>query len=74
MEEEIKSCPFCGSEADLLHSVEMYTGDNRCSYVQCKNEECGARTKSVSISYAYSSDLRVIELWNQRAAGVRESD
>lgn len=61
--DKIKPCPFCGGEARLLHGSEGLTG-TRTSFVKCG--ECGCRTSAFAVDARYSSDERVIEIWNKR--------
>lgn len=57
-----ENCPFCDGLAILNHDR---TSDNQVtSYVKC--QECGARTREVIISEAYSSDDEALALWNTR--------
>ena len=57
----ILPCPFCGKTGRLNNSV--FNGATH-SFIQC--EGCGATTKKVMISTQYSSELKVVELWNKR--------
>ena len=61
---ELKSCPFCGGEAELKH--QTYAISNVVySYVICK--ECGASTATIKQSPSICSDDKAIEAWNKRA-------
>ena len=48
--DELKSCPFCGGEAD------EYAEDE---YLQIECQKCGARSRK-------DSDMDAIEAWNRR--------
>ena len=50
MDEKLKSCPFCGGEAD------EYAEDG---YLQIECRKCGARSRK-------DSDMDAIKAWNQR--------
>ena len=54
MSEEIKPCPFCGSEAVIGAWYEY--GE---PFIECSNPRCGAHIE------LYSSDLN-IRAWNRR--------
>lgn len=59
--EELKPCPFCGSDEPLMHNVEIeHNGKWLKRYeVYCNN--CGART--LRVRQEESAILR----WNRRA-------
>lgn len=59
--EKLKGCPFCGGEASLQHKKNT-TG--WVSYIKCKS--CDITSLEVPVSFRYSSDQKVIELWNRR--------
>jgi Lar family restriction alleviation protein len=62
MSEEIKSCPFCGDEAMLLH-VDCVEGEAVDFYsIQCANESCGVQPDSVEMG----NKDEIIEAWNTR--------
>lgn len=57
---ELKPCPFCGSEAELVY----YGLNGNFKVIQCS--VCGARTRM------FNSDIikrgeNVVEAWNKRA-------
>lgn len=54
--EELKSCPFCGSPAELTHTK---TWDY---YVRCTNKACAARTRQY-----HENDVGAVSAWNARA-------
>jgi len=58
---ELRPCPFCGSEAVLEHIIS-------CSQPasQCRCKECSAATKFFVVGYGYSSDEKAIKAWNRR--------
>lgn len=51
---ELKPCPFCGGEAEIISGFGKYT-------VQCKKGGCMA-----NISWASNKDY-AIKAWNRRA-------
>ena len=53
---ELKPCPFCGSEAFIVHFTQ-----NAC-YVKCDNHDCMASQK------VYGTEAEAIEAWNTRAS------
>lgn len=57
-----ENCPFCDGLAILYH--DRTSTNQVTSYVQC--QDCGARTREVVISEAYSSDDEAMALWNTR--------
>ena len=61
---ELKSCPFCGGEAELEHP-HSFGSSLEYSGVRCIR--CRARTEPILKSFAYSSDEKAIEAWNRRA-------
>lgn len=70
---ELLPCPFCGGEAEIVHSME---NDPPCHYdsvrVRCKN--CHASIeKRISDGYygMYCDDETISKLWNNRAALLR---
>lgn len=54
--EDLKPCPFCGSEA----SVHSGTEDH---YVLCRNDDCVAAL----VARSFSSREEAIAAWNKRA-------
>ena len=58
---ELKSCPFCGGDAQLDHSQ---VGFGVYSKVRCI--KCHCSTKNFGISTKVSSDELAIEAWNKR--------
>ena len=61
---DLKSCPFCGSEAELTHG--KFDGKGT-SYVCCTR--CGATGEFFCISYDHASDDLAIAAWNKRTGG-----
>lgn len=56
-EEELKPCPFCGSEA------KHYYDDNgwmNTDWVSCENDDCGAQT------CLHESKELALAAWNRR--------
>lgn len=56
MTDDLKSCPFCGRDAECLH---IYAGEE---IVRCENEGCHVRPCLASDDMDTS-----MALWNQRA-------
>lgn len=57
MNEELKPCPFCGGEAEIIiFSVEYGTVT-----VGCTNEEC-----DITMGKAFFTDKEAIQHWNRR--------
>lgn len=56
MGENLKSCPFCGSEAEM---VTNRSGDN---FVRCTNKQCAAKTR---LYHENEAGARIA--WNKRA-------
>jgi Lar family restriction alleviation protein len=54
--EELKPCPFCGSEASLFSGTEDH-------YVLCRNTDCAAAL----VARSFSSEGEAISAWNRRA-------
>lgn len=55
---EIKNCPFCGGEAELLHGV------GKSSYVMCV--KCKASSEYIFSTPNLCSDDEAIKKWNER--------
>jgi Lar family restriction alleviation protein len=53
MSEDIKPCPFCGSEENLEKDGTFYE-------IVCSNYECGAEINS------FKNKEHTIEVWNHR--------
>lgn len=59
MSEELKPCPFCGSEADFITKGRSWWA------VECLNERnCGI---FLPVDSAYTSKDYAIKAWNTRA-------
>lgn len=58
---ELKPCPFCGGEAELVD----YGLNARYKGVTCG--ECGARTRFFSPEIGIGGEFAAIEAWNRRA-------
>lgn len=58
MNEQLKKCPFCGSEADTAYN-------ERFNYqVFCTNDSCFMNTITM---YGMATEEDAIEAWNRRA-------
>lgn len=59
-EKELKSCPFCGGEAKLVHGFPgKQKPQSKQAFVRCKN--CGAKIKTVfDFPYAGIKEVSVI--------------
>lgn len=60
MSEQLKPCPFCGSEAEMVSS--QVAEDTTETWAYCKS--CGARTEGFEA--AYSEHEGVASDWNNR--------
>lgn len=60
---ELRTCPFCGSEAEITHDP-MFGSDNPTEYyrVQCKNKDCSMGNPDA----LFDSKEQIIEEWNTR--------
>lgn len=59
---KIKSCPFCGGEAELI-TRQGKTYDGRvydCYRVTCKNVDCEVTT------FDFSTPKKAVRVWNRR--------
>ena len=54
MSEELKTCPFCGGEAEITKWHEGY-------FVECREQRCGGTIG------AYKTEAGAIGAWNTRA-------
>lgn len=64
---ELKPCPFCGADAELL-DVRKFLVVSKFSYiftysVKCSNKECGVKPYT---KYS-STEEEAIRAWNRRA-------
>lgn len=63
--EELKSCPFCGGDAEMEIKYGDYGYNPDIYSVKCKR--CNAKIGKVSNNYADLSD-DVVKAWNRRAS------
>ena len=62
---DIRKCPFCGSEAELHHfRTELALFSQEASVVRCK--ECGARGQSFKAALERCADDEAVKGWNRR--------
>lgn len=60
----LKPCPFCGGQAELIHNSIGFAFDRIVSAVKCV--QCGARTRTFEMSTEFSCDDKAVEMWNTR--------
>ncbi len=60
MSEELKTCPFCGGEAEIYD-----TGDGISFFIGCRTDRCYLSIKQQCIGQ-YSKQEQMIEAWNRR--------
>lgn len=67
MPNELKPCPFCGSEARLFSFCEGVYDETKLKHnVQCLNEkDCFARVGR-DWAFGYETKEEAIEAWNRR--------
>lgn len=58
MSEELKPCPFCGGEAELLETKD-FKGQTFSACIMCRECEC--------ITCHFASKSTAIEAWNRRS-------
>jgi Lar family restriction alleviation protein len=58
MKQELKPCPFCGSDA--MSDTELIRPKYRVGFVECLGEECHVIIRA-------RTEKKAIELWNRRA-------
>lgn len=58
---DLKSCPFCGGEAEITKWHEGY-------FVECREQRCGGTNG------AHVTKKSAIEAWNTRAEGANDAD
>lgn len=64
---ELKPCPFCGGEAELIESGNDYIGYNKTE-IKCRS--CSAKQTHRWIKFKYDYEFvhtKTIEAWNKRA-------
>lgn len=57
MSEELKPCPFCGGEAEII----IFSAEYGTVTVGCANEEC-----DIAMGKAFFTDEEAIRHWNRR--------
>lgn len=65
MSEELRSCPFCGAEAESGEQYSLGGGTFYGYSVGCVTEDCIAL---YPIDYFFDSQKDAIKAWNNRAA------
>lgn len=60
---ELKPCPFCGNEAEIIHEP-MFGSDNPAEYykIRCKGDDCAMGSPDA----LFDSSDQIIEEWNIR--------
>ena len=61
---ELKPCPFCGGEAEIV------TNNFCCVSVSCKEEECRGYAKYLH----YRNNEKAITAWNRREDNVQKEE
>ena len=59
MSEELKPCPFCGGEADLINNDYVYEK----WFAGCHNGKCPVQPET----YIHGTKDEAINAWNRRA-------
>ena len=60
--EELKSCPFCGGEAEIVDNGETRSNKYYFVDVSCKNTNCRGYTSCLE----FKTKQKAIEAWNRR--------
>lgn len=59
---DLKPCPFCGSEVELIDNRKDFTADCKRYFIRCKNKKC-----RVLIAFPVNTDKALtIKQWNRR--------
>lgn len=58
---ELKKCPFCGGEAEIISYYFKGTANRKHFFCQCK--ACGTRKQNWN---GYRTNAKAIEAWNNR--------
>lgn len=64
MRDELKGCPFCGSEAEVLEEVVNAWTLEKHYHVECMNIEC------LAVSDVFTEPEFAIAWWNRRPQEV----
>ena len=72
-QEELLPCPFCGSEAELIHS-EMFGSDSLSQYysVACTNKNCDMGKPDCFYDSGENNKKAIIKAWNTRHDAGKE--
>lgn len=67
MDRELKSCPMCGSKAELKESYYLES-ERPYSYVHCTNETCSLSQNAAHFSgnSKERNSEKAVESWNKR--------
>ena len=67
MDRELKSCPMCGSEAELKESYYLES-ELPYSYVHCTNEGCALNHNTAHFSGGskVKNSEKAVDAWNKR--------
>lgn len=79
--QELKRCPFCGSEAEYLETQEVFGYPTLC-LVRCKGDNGACYCQTTTVVRGSKSDFattggspdfdpkeKLIDIWNRRVSG-----